>query len=310
MKLRSRRISICAAAILTLLFGGMSQASADTLQFFASGPAVPGLSPLNENPPHPESSATGTAVVTWDTVTNMMTVAVVFSGLTTPNTAAHIHCCVDPPGNTGVATTVPTFTGFPTGTTSGTYLHTFDMLSVTSYNPAFVAAHGGTAASAAADLLAGLLAGRAYLNIHTTTFPGGEIRGFLQPTPPSCPLGQGYWKNQPDAWPVTTLTLGCETYTQAELLTILTTPSGAGKHADASLILADQLIAAKLNIFNGSDATPISATIAAADALLCTFGGKLPYNVEPSSAAGQQMTALAATLDEYNSGLLTPDCAP
>jgi hypothetical protein len=298
------------AAILALLFGGMSQASADTLQFVASGPAVPGLSPLNENPPHPESSATGTGLVTWDTVTNMMTVAVVFNGLTTPNTAAHVHCCVDPPGNVGVATTVPTFTGFPTGTTSGTYFHTFDMLSVTSYNPAFVAAHGGTAASAAADLLAGLMAGRSYLNIHTPMFPGGEIRGFLQPTPPSCPLGQGYWKNHPEAWPITALTLGCQTYTQAELLTILTAPIGAGRTADASLILADQLIATLLNIANGSDPTPVAATIAAADALLCTFGGKLPYNVKPSSAAGQQMTALAATLDQYNSDLLTPDCTP
>jgi hypothetical protein len=53
----------------------------------------------------------------------MMTVNVVFSGLTTPNTAAHIHCCVASPGTTGVATTVPTFMGFPTGTTSGTYSH-------------------------------------------------------------------------------------------------------------------------------------------------------------------------------------------
>ena len=301
---------IYAAAILALLLVGMRQASADTLQFVASGPAAPGLSPLNENPPHPESSATGTAVVTWDTVTSMMTVDVVFSGLTTPNTAAHIHCCVDAPGNAGVATTVPTFTGFPGGVTSGSYLHTFDMLSLTSYNPSFVASHGGTAASAAASLLAGLVAGRAYLNIHTATFPGGEIRGFLHLTPPRCTLRQGFWKNHPEAWPVTALTLGCETYTQAELVTILTTPTGAGKGADASLILAKQLIAAKLNIANGSDATPISETISAADALLCTFGGKLPYGVKPSSEAGRQMTALAATLDQYNSGLLTPDCAP
>jgi hypothetical protein len=109
----------------------------------------------------------------------MMTVHVVFSGLSSPNTAAHIHCCVSAPGNTGVATTVPTFTGFPSGVTSGTYTHTFDMLAAGSYNPAFIAAHGGTPASAAAALLAGINAGQAYLNIHTVMFPGGEIRGFL-----------------------------------------------------------------------------------------------------------------------------------
>jgi hypothetical protein len=156
--------------------------SAATLTFIATGPEAPGLSPLNENPPHPTSSATGTALVTWDTATSMMTMAVnvVFSGLTTPDIAAHIHCCTTAPGgNAGVATTVPFFTGFPIGVTSGTYSHSFDMLSATSYNPAFVTAHGGTPTSAAAALLAGILEGQAYLNIHSMMFPGGEIRGFL-----------------------------------------------------------------------------------------------------------------------------------
>jgi hypothetical protein len=161
-----------------MLFSAASS-RAETLTFIASGPVVPGLSGLNENPAHPQSHGIGAALVTWDTVTNVMTVNTTFSGLTTPNTAAHIHCCIDPPGNAGVATTVPTFTGFPSGTTSGTYFHTFDMLLASSYNPAFITSHGGTVASAAAALLAGLRAGQTYLNIHTTMFGGGEIRGFL-----------------------------------------------------------------------------------------------------------------------------------
>jgi hypothetical protein len=45
-----------------------------------------------------------------------------------------------------------------------------------------VTANGGTTAGAEAALLAGLEAGQAYLNIHTTMFPGGEIRGFLAST--------------------------------------------------------------------------------------------------------------------------------
>ena len=151
------------------------------LEFHANGPTAPGLSPLNENPQHPESSATGTTVVFWDTTTSTMTVNVVFDGLTTPNTAAHIHCCVAAPGNAGVATTTPTFTGFPGGVTSGTYTHTFNMLDASSWNPAFISSHGGTAASAAAALLAGLQAGQAYQNVHTQRFGGGEIRGFLAP---------------------------------------------------------------------------------------------------------------------------------
>jgi len=168
-----------ATCVFAVVFLSAVSSPAATLTFVPSGPAVPGLSSLNENPAHPESSGTGNAVVTWDTVTNIMTVSVVFSGLTTPNTAAHIHCCVASPGNAGVATTTPTFTGFPSGTTSGTYSHSFDMLNATSYNPAFITSHGGTVASAEAALLAGLQAGQTYLNIHTSMFGGGEIRGFL-----------------------------------------------------------------------------------------------------------------------------------
>ena len=115
----------------------------------------------------------------WNTLTNEMTINVTFSSLTTGTTASHIHCCVTPPGNAGVATTTPTFPGFPFGVTSGTYSRTFDMTDPASFNSAFVTANGGTTGAAAA-LLAGLRAGQAYLNIHTTMFPVGEIRGFLQ----------------------------------------------------------------------------------------------------------------------------------
>lgn len=136
------------------------------------------LSGANENPPT-ATSATGSAVVTWNTATSQMTVDVAFEGLTAGTLASHIHCCAVPPANAMVATPVPTFPGFPGGVTSGTYHHTFDMTDAGSYNPAFVTAHGGTVAGAEAALLAGLLAGQAYLNIHTTMFPGGEIRGVL-----------------------------------------------------------------------------------------------------------------------------------
>jgi hypothetical protein len=131
------------------------------------------------------SPGTGSALVVFDTGANTMEVKLTFAGLTSPNTAAHIHCCTTVPftGPAGVATVTPTFTGFPTGTTSGTYDHTFDMLDLGSYNAPFVTAHGGTASSALAALMAGAAAGQAYLNIHTDNFPGGEIRGFLMPVP-------------------------------------------------------------------------------------------------------------------------------
>ena len=79
-----------------------------------------------------------------------------------------------------VATTVPTFPGFPLGVTTGTYLMTFDLTVASTYNPAFITAHGGTVAGAEAALIAGFSAGQTYLNIHTAQFPTGEIRGQLQ----------------------------------------------------------------------------------------------------------------------------------
>src|SRR5262249_8539792 len=81
-------------------------------------------------------------------------------------------------GNLLVATTTPTFPDFPLMVTSGEYHHDFDLTSASSYNPAFVTAEGSVSAAEAA-FLAALDAGTAYLNIHTTTFPGGEIRGFV-----------------------------------------------------------------------------------------------------------------------------------
>jgi hypothetical protein len=83
-----------------------------------------------------------------------------------------------------------------------------------------------------------------------------------------CLRPQGYWKNNPDEWPVDSLTLESEENSKAELLAILNTPAGMGKNADASLILAYQLIAAKLNADTGADTGSVDATIAAADALL------------------------------------------
>jgi hypothetical protein len=106
------------------------------------------------------------------------------------------------------------------------------------------------------------------------------------------------------------LTLGAQSYDQAELITILTTRPGAEGETDVSSIIAHQLIAAKLNLANGSDPAPISSTIADADALLGQFSGKLPYSVKRSLRAGQAMSRDATALSAYNHGELTPGCGP
>jgi hypothetical protein len=123
--------------------------------------------------------------VTIDDVANTLEVNVTFSGLLGTTTASHIHCCTADPltGTAGVATQTPFFVGFPIGVTSGTYDHIFDLTLTSTYNAPFVTANGGTAAGAEAALAAGMADGRAYLNVHTTFRPGGEIRGFLVPEP-------------------------------------------------------------------------------------------------------------------------------
>jgi CHRD domain/PEP-CTERM motif len=155
--------------VLGMLFGTVK---ADQVAFVAT------LTGSQEVPPN-ASPGIGSALVTLDTATNLLTINTSFAGLLSPTVAAHIHCCTPPGANAMVATQVPTFPGFPLGVTTGTYLQTFDLALASTYNPAFITAHGGTVEGAMAAFIAGLLSGQTYLNIHTVQFPGGEIRGQL-----------------------------------------------------------------------------------------------------------------------------------
>jgi hypothetical protein len=141
------------------------------------------LSGSNEIPSN-VSPGTGTAVVVLDPAAQTLQLTVSFAKLTSNDTMAHIHCCLpSPTGNVGVATTLPAFTGFPLGVTSGSYTSpAFDLTQPGIYNPAFVTAEGGLPQAESA-LIAGIENGETYLNIHSTNFGGGEIRGFLISTP-------------------------------------------------------------------------------------------------------------------------------
>ena len=138
----------------------------------------------SESPPN-ASPGTGFATVTYDSVAHTLRVEVSFSDLLGTVTASHIHAPTAVPGTgtAGVATQTPYFTGFPIGVTSGTYDDTFDLTAASSWNPSYVTANGGTVFAAEAALAAALADGKAYLNVHTTVFGGGEIRGFLVPVP-------------------------------------------------------------------------------------------------------------------------------
>lgn len=139
------------AAIGALAFTASLPASALTYTYAANmnGPSEP--SP---------SLGFGTAVVVFDDAALTVAVTELWANLSGPVTANHIHCCTAV-ANTGTASVVLGFTGVPAVAT-GFYTNTFS-LSSTSFG----------------SLLTGAAAGKAYVNIHTSSFPGGEIRGFL-----------------------------------------------------------------------------------------------------------------------------------
>jgi hypothetical protein len=108
------------------------------------------LSGAQEVPPTP-SRGTGQAEVQFNTHTNVITWKVTYAGLSAPATAGHIHGPADPGKNAGVV--VP-FTNIMAQPVTGQ-------------------------ATLNAAQVADLVAGRWYVNIHSTAHPGGEIRGQL-----------------------------------------------------------------------------------------------------------------------------------
>jgi hypothetical protein len=158
--------------------------------------SVATLSGAAEAPPN-ASAGTGFAIVDLDTTLHTMRVQITFSGLTGTTTNSHIHAPTSTPGSgtASVATQTPKFVGFPSGVTSGSYDHTFDTTLASTWNAPYITGNGGTPAGAEAAMAAAIIDGKAYLNVHTSFIPAGEIRGFLHvvPEPSSIALlGMGF----------------------------------------------------------------------------------------------------------------------
>jgi hypothetical protein len=115
----------------------------------------------------------------------------------------------------------------------------------------------------------------------------------------SCTYSQGYWRNHPNAWPVTSLALGTVTYQAAELMSILDNPA----RGNGLVILTHQLIAAKLNIANGADPSAVQQTITDADNMI---GALVVPPIGNGYLAPGQTGDLTETLTEYNEGTIGP----
>ncbi len=140
MRLLKKSALVAAAAVLVLGLGA-GAAYADLAIYTTM------LTGASEVPPN-ASSALGIAALTVNTETLVATYQLQFSGLSSSQTAVHFHTAVA--GVNG-----PVAFGLPIGSpVAGTW-----NMTATQY--------------------ANLVAGSIYLNVHSTTFPGGEIRGQM-----------------------------------------------------------------------------------------------------------------------------------
>lgn len=137
------RKTILAATALLATAVALGYASAATEAYKGT------LSGAAEVPPTTSKGA-GTAAVNLDTATKQITYNVTYTGLTEPAAAAHIHCGAAAGANAGVAVPFATPASPITGSATLTDAQ-----------------------------MADLQGGKCYVNIHTATNKGGEIRAQL-----------------------------------------------------------------------------------------------------------------------------------
>lgn len=226
-----------------------------------------------DGPQEPTNSpATGFAVITIDTATNALSYNITFSGLVGSENNAHIHGPADPGMSGSIQHNLPL--GSPK---VGTWFY-----------PEAQEAN--------------ILGGRMYINIHSTTFPAGEIRGQICPTPEAycfCDAGSNPPCGNSDA------TAGCRNSSGAGgLLSVTGLPSVI---LDTLKITATQLPNNQNGIFfmGPNQAAPIPF----GDGLRCVGGQLFRYlpvknsgstgtiTLGPGIVAASQSFAMAGRID-------------
>ncbi|MBU8923250.1 MAG: hypothetical protein KOO63_15630 [Bacteroidales bacterium] len=106
-----------------------------------------------------------------------------------------------------------------------------------------------------------------------------------------CSYTPGYWKNHPEAWPVSGLTIGGVFYTMEELLEIFDWPT----RSDITVIFFHHTVAAKLNVLVGAP-DYILGTIDMADAFFALY----PLGSKPKGEIKEEAEAIKDALEQYN----------
>ena len=144
---------------VALLIASAPGASAQTLTARLSG---------GEETPILNTGAVGTVEVTVDVPNQEIMVTLRVFNAPTPTTAGHIH--IGPAGIAG-----PVVINFPTALNgrTGDFAMTFRV------GPADFVARPAIGINSMEDAMQAILNGNSYVNVHTTTNLGGEIRGQL-----------------------------------------------------------------------------------------------------------------------------------
>lgn len=163
MLTRNVKSAVLAAIVLGAAGAGGAARADFTLSTLLAG--------ANERPTPNASSATGSATITFASLTNTISYSLTFSGLAAPATAGHIHV-----GSANIAG--PIILPFPgLSGVSGTFTGTL--------TAADLIPRPAEGINTFSDAVAAIGAGNAYVNVHNAVFPGGEIRGQLPAAPGS-----------------------------------------------------------------------------------------------------------------------------
>lgn len=227
-----------------------------------------------ETPPT-GSSATGFACLTLDTAANTLTFHVEFSGLGSPETAAHLHGFA-PPG-----TPAPVLYPLPLGNPKTgviQYLQSEEQ---------------------------SIIAGLSYINIHSTTFQNGEIRGQVVQAPPVISLcfGDGT---------VATCPCGNNAVTGQGCLNsigtggILTASGFASIACDSFLLSGSAMPNTTAIYFQGT--APMNSGFGSplGDGLLCAGGTVVRLRMETNTNTGSQFPTSGQASISVRGGITSP----